>query len=120
MIQRSAAGACLSTFSNALSTAAKPAADWPSFPRRLVDFFEGREAVEDLRRGRRVDARAVEDAGPVYNRLIFFFQAEDGIRDAQESRGLGDVYKRQSWHRLLAPWESARRSYTQLQGAKGN
>ena len=23
------------------------------------------------------------------------FQAEDGIRDAQESRGLGDVYKRQ-------------------------
>ena len=27
--------------------------------------------------------------------LFFFFQAEDGIRDAQESRGLGDVYKRQ-------------------------
>ena len=27
---------------------------------------------------------------------IFFFQAEDGIRDAQESRGLGDVYKRQT------------------------
>eukprot|EP00658_Telonema_sp_P-2_P062764 TRINITY_DN51443_c0_g1_i2.p1 TRINITY_DN51443_c0_g1~~TRINITY_DN51443_c0_g1_i2.p1 ORF type:complete len:148 (+),score=38.46 TRINITY_DN51443_c0_g1_i2:22-465(+) len=26
---------------------------------------------------------------------LFFFQAEDGIRDAQESRGLGDVYKRQ-------------------------
>ena len=25
----------------------------------------------------------------------FFFQAEDCIRDAQESRGLGDVYKRQ-------------------------
>ena len=39
-------------------------------PRRLVDPLEGREAVEDLRRGRRVDARAVEDAGPVYNRLI--------------------------------------------------
>eukprot|EP00658_Telonema_sp_P-2_P070622 TRINITY_DN60067_c0_g1_i1.p1 TRINITY_DN60067_c0_g1~~TRINITY_DN60067_c0_g1_i1.p1 ORF type:complete len:494 (-),score=88.78 TRINITY_DN60067_c0_g1_i1:46-1527(-) len=30
---------------------------------------------------------------PVF--LFFFFQAEDGIRDAQESRGLGDVYKRQ-------------------------
>ena len=29
--------------------------------------------------------------------LFFFFQAEDGIRDAQESRGLGDVYKRQVW-----------------------
>ena len=27
--------------------------------------------------------------------VLFFFQAEDGIRDAQESRGLGDVYKRQ-------------------------
>ncbi len=25
----------------------------------------------------------------------FFFQAEDGIRDGQETRGLGDVYKRQ-------------------------
>ena len=29
-----------------------------------------------------------------FKSLIFFFQAEDGIRDAQESRGLGDVYKR--------------------------
>ena len=28
---------------------------------------------------------------------FFFFQAEDGIRDAQESRGLGDVYKRQKY-----------------------
>ena len=28
--------------------------------------------------------------------FCFFFQAEDGIRDAQESRGLGDVYKRQA------------------------
>ena len=27
--------------------------------------------------------------------VCFFLQAEDGIRDAQESRGLGDVYKRQ-------------------------
>ena len=32
----------------------------------------------------------------VYICCFFFFQAEDGIRDAQESRGLGDVYKRQS------------------------
>ena len=31
----------------------------------------------------------------VYIFGFFFFQAEDGIRDAQESRGLGDVYKRQ-------------------------
>ena len=28
-----------------------------------------------------------------------FFQAEDGIRDQPRSRGLGDVYKRQKWHR---------------------
>ena len=28
-------------------------------------------------------------------RSIFFFQAEDGIRDLVRSRGLGDVYKRQ-------------------------
>mgnify|MGYP003381642579 CR=1 FL=1 len=27
----------------------------------------------------------------------FFFQAEDGIRDLVRSRGLGDVYKRQTW-----------------------
>ena len=26
---------------------------------------------------------------------ILFFQAEDGIRDPEMSRGLGDVYKRQ-------------------------
>ena len=31
--------------------------------------------------------------------VVFFFQAEDGIRDLVRSRGLGDVYKRQieSW-----------------------
>ena len=30
--------------------------------------------------------------------VLFFFQAEDGIRDLVRSRGLGDVYKRQSYH----------------------
>ena len=29
--------------------------------------------------------------------VIFFFQAEDGIRDLVRSRGLGDVYKRQAF-----------------------
>ena len=29
---------------------------------------------------------------------VFFFQAEDGIRDLVRSRGLGDVYKRQVHH----------------------
>ena len=28
-------------------------------------------------------------------KMMFFFQAEDGIRDSVASRGLGDVYKRQ-------------------------
>ena len=28
--------------------------------------------------------------------VMFFFQAEDGIRDLVRSRGLGDVYKRQA------------------------
>ena len=28
-------------------------------------------------------------------KILFFFQAEDGIRDLVRSRGLGDVYKRQ-------------------------
>ena len=30
-----------------------------------------------------------------FNLGVFFFQAEDGIRDLVRSRGLGDVYKRQ-------------------------
>ena len=30
--------------------------------------------------------------------FVFFFQAEDGIRDFCLSRGLGDVYKRQPEH----------------------
>ena len=34
-------------------------------------------------------------------RFVFFFQAEDGIRDLVRSRGLGDVYKRQEHQRIL-------------------
>ena len=33
---------------------------------------------------------------------VFFFQAEDGIRDLVRSRGLGDVYKRQNLYHLNA------------------
>src|SRR5678816_4532824 len=36
-------------------------------------------------------------------KIFFFFQAEDGIRDAQESRGLGDVYKRQLYRGTKQP-----------------
>ena len=41
------------------------------------------------------------DVSECYYRMVvycvdmFFFQAEDGIRDLVRSRGLGDVYKRQ-------------------------
>ena len=45
---------------------------------------------------------------------VFFFQAEDGIRDLVRSRGLGDVYKRQAleiefdkWWDGLGEWERA-------------
>ncbi len=36
-------------------------------------------------------------------RCVFFFQAEDGIRDAQESRGLGDVYRDRSYIDVIVP-----------------
>ena len=42
-----------------------------------------------------------------------FFQAEDGIRDVERSRGLGDVYKRQghlSHSGDLLLWVGVRRS----------
>ena len=35
--------------------------------------------------------------------VLFFFQAEDGIRDLVRSRGLGDVYKRQALPRRPQP-----------------
>ena len=47
--------------------------------------------------------------------VLFFFQAEDGIRDLVRSRGLGDVYKRQEPAQIeairalgRAPFEAAR------------
>ncbi len=36
-------------------------------------------------------------AGEFIYGFVFFFQAEDGIRDVLGSRGLGDVYKRQDY-----------------------
>ncbi len=39
----------------------------------------------------------VASLGKVINLTAFFFQAEDGIRDVERSRGLGDVYKRQDY-----------------------
>ena len=37
-----------------------------------------------------------------FSSQVFFFQAEDGIRDLVRSRGLGDVYKRQRCGRAVA------------------
>eukprot|EP00831_Metopus_contortus_P076433 TRINITY_DN70556_c0_g1_i2.p2 TRINITY_DN70556_c0_g1~~TRINITY_DN70556_c0_g1_i2.p2 ORF type:complete len:107 (+),score=44.35 TRINITY_DN70556_c0_g1_i2:87-407(+) len=46
--------------------------------------------------------------GMVFFFFFFFFQAEDGIRDVERSRGLGDVYKRQQRrvHGALPSWEA--------------
>ena len=39
--------------------------------------------------------------------MLFFLQAEDGIRDLVRSRGLGDVYKRQALQRLYVKIQEA-------------
>eukprot|EP00658_Telonema_sp_P-2_P047543 TRINITY_DN36174_c0_g1_i1.p1 TRINITY_DN36174_c0_g1~~TRINITY_DN36174_c0_g1_i1.p1 ORF type:complete len:128 (+),score=55.68 TRINITY_DN36174_c0_g1_i1:31-414(+) len=44
--------------------------------------------------------------------IFFFFQAEDGIRDAQESRGLGDVYKRQEYGAKAEEWRCAKQFWS--------
>ena len=36
--------------------------------------------------------------------VSIFFQAEDGILDSLTSRGLGDVYKRQSFSKVWCPF----------------
>ena len=40
--------------------------------------------------------------------VVFFVQAEDGIRDLVRFRGLGDVYKRQGQDFVRATGETAR------------
>ena len=35
----------------------------------------------------------------IFHYRKLFFQAEDGIRDVERSRGLGDVYKRQQLYK---------------------
>ena len=48
--------------------------------------------------------------------IVFFFQAEDGIRDLVRSRGLGDVYKRQPVVGLIDTSASAFGSSIQRSG----
>ena len=52
--------------------------------------------------------------------FLFFFQAEDGIRDLVRSRGLGDVYKRQVHtlsQRATDAFENAREAVKRFVGA---
>ena len=49
--------------------------------------------VFDVHRGLFVRFLGLVDLN--FRLCVFFFQAEDGIRDLVRSRGLGDVYKRQ-------------------------
>ena len=46
---------------------------------------------------------SVEDICRFELSIVFFFQAEDGIRDLVRFRGLGDVYKRQRREFLESP-----------------
>ena len=50
----------------------------------------GRRSIKKLPRAVRVFTTAYGNP--------HFFQAEDGIRDVERSRGLGDVYKRQIYN----------------------
>eukprot|EP00658_Telonema_sp_P-2_P021383 TRINITY_DN18517_c0_g1_i2.p1 TRINITY_DN18517_c0_g1~~TRINITY_DN18517_c0_g1_i2.p1 ORF type:complete len:350 (-),score=77.48 TRINITY_DN18517_c0_g1_i2:91-1140(-) len=57
--------------------------------------------------------------------IFFFFQAEDGIRDAQESRGLGDVYKRQyqrrvRGHRSTMPQKHSKNANSSMKFSRGD
>ncbi|CZR94163.1 hypothetical protein CDFC105_33307 [Clostridioides difficile] len=51
-------------------------------------------------------------------RCVFFFQAEDGIRDAQESRGLGDVYKRHLEDIIVIKTDEVDKIYKTLENYK--
>ena len=57
--------------------------------------------------------------------MRFVFQAEDGIRYLVRSRGLGDVYKRQGWRKVLvltfkpavqSAWEDDLRDHVDFAG----
>jgi len=50
--------------------------------------------------------------------VFFFFQAEDGIRDLVRSRGLGDVYKRQSKDSVVLKSKLQKDICTQLQDGR--
>ena len=68
----------------------------------------GRRIIKK-REGRRRDGhtRMTRPPGQVKKHTPHrFFQAEDGIRDVERSRGLGDVYKRQAYCKLVLKQKS--------------
>ena len=72
--------------------------EWKPSPARALDesrLAEGRRG-EFARSHRFQLVREVIFRELLSRQELFFFQAEDGIRDVERSRGLGDVYKRQA------------------------
>ena len=70
----------------------------PHHPRRPCLLYTS-DAADDMQcvdlGGRRIIKKSTARAVREPRGLGWFFQAEDGIRDVERSRGLGDVYKRQ-------------------------
>ena len=62
--------------------------------RIMTDLLGGGETIVPFLFRIQGHPRGIITRSPLY---VFFFQAEDGIRDCLLSRGLGDVYKRQVW-----------------------
>ncbi len=60
--------------------------------------------------------RGVENTVSKIQVVFFFFQAEDGIQDAQGSRGLGDVYRRRVCYSGLVVKGRGARKILQLGG----
>ncbi len=50
--------------------------------------------------------------------VFFFFQAEDGIRDVERSRGLGNGYKRQAYAVLNSKFEMSHEAIAKAVGKK--
>ena len=68
-----------------------------NFYRFFADFDQKTQKLHQNKPGIGIAHRFYIEKGitGVISGEVFFFQAEDGIRDLVRSRGLGDVYKRQ-------------------------
>ena len=66
--------------------------NWSSWSEKVVWFDEGHNSNHHFQVKKVTTTTRTSQVCTFDN---FFFQAEDGIRDVERSRGLGDVYKRQ-------------------------